>query len=383
MLDILPDDMLLSVINQLNSTDLLLLCLICRRFHNIMKSNEFLYLIRRKLSIQTGLDTNSFNIRILMRMCKLPRFKDISAGGSHSLILTNDGSVYSVGENISGQLGLGDVNSRKRPELIPNLQNIVAISAGASYSLVLNKMGQVYAFGNNIFGQLGISKSNSNKLDRPNDSKILIPTLVSISNIISIAAGERQSLLLTSEGTVYGFGENTYGQLGSKFYNNIHTPILIPGLENIIAISISDNHSLALNEYGQVYVFGDNTFGQLGFINSYYSISRPSIIPNINNIKQIATGSCYSILLSKDGSVHIFGYLSSEDIFDNISDIEAGSDYCLLLSDDNIYPVGQDVSLLIDNITSVSIGGEFLLMLTKTGHLYIGKDGHNELIFKI
>lgn len=351
---VLSNDMLLVIISFLDPLDLISLCFISKRFYNIVISDEFLYLIRRRLSEYTGLITTSYNIRTLMRLCKQPRVKNISTRGSHSLILRN-GLVYSMSANTSGQLGLGDTYTRTQPTLIPNLTNIIAISANASYSLVLNNKGQVYSFGNNIYGQLGLGKLHRNFL--------LIPTMINVPDIVQIATGTRQSLLLSIDGTVYGFGENTYGQLGSKL-DNIYYPSLIPDLINIVSVSIYDNHSLALNEFGQVYAFGDNTFGQLNI--KFHSTSYPSLIPNIMNIKQIAAGSSYSLLLTKSGQLHIFGDLHIEHKLDNISDIYEDS----LISNNQLY-ILSPTSISIENIDQVSIGNDFTLIQDRKGRVYL------------
>lgn len=73
----------------------------------------------------------------------------VSAGNSHSLVLTNQGQVFSCGNNADGQLGLNDLTQRRNPTLISNLTDVVAISTGYAFSLALTKQGNVYSFGSN------------------------------------------------------------------------------------------------------------------------------------------------------------------------------------------------------------------------------------------
>src|SRR5690606_7302350 len=73
----------------------------------------------------------------------LHHIKQISCGGDHSLVLNEDGQVFSFGTNKCGQLGLGHNKDSNIPELIPNLHHIKQISCGGDHSLVLNEVGQV------------------------------------------------------------------------------------------------------------------------------------------------------------------------------------------------------------------------------------------------
>src|SRR4029077_5450589 len=80
----------------------------------------------------------------------------ISAGGSHSLLVCSDGTVKAWGEGYSGQLGDGTTNGSNVPILVTGLTGTVtAVSAGDSHSLALKSDGTVWAWGYNYYGQLG------------------------------------------------------------------------------------------------------------------------------------------------------------------------------------------------------------------------------------
>ncbi len=73
-------------------------------------------------------------------------FADISAGGYHTIALTNEGKLYVFGRNDDGQLGLGNLHTRRAPTVLPLAVKFVSIAACLRYSLVLPPSGSIFAF---------------------------------------------------------------------------------------------------------------------------------------------------------------------------------------------------------------------------------------------
>jgi alpha-tubulin suppressor-like RCC1 family protein len=194
----------------------------------------------------------------------------VTAGYDHSLAVTTQGRVYAWGNNGSGQLGDGTSNNRSTPTLInvPNLQSgesMAHISAGSSHSLAVTTQGRVYAWGWNGEGQLGNGTTTSHNTP----TLINVPNLQSGESMAHVSAGFGHSLAVTTQGLVYTWGWNGSGQLGDGTYNNRSTPTLInvPNLqsgERIDHVSASNFHSLAVTSQGRVYAWGWNYYGQLG-----------------------------------------------------------------------------------------------------------------------
>ena len=164
--------------------------------------------------------------------------KAISTGWHHSLVLLKNGDVYSFGRNWDGQLGLDSyILYFATPTKIPTLSEVKAISAGGRHSLVLLENGDVYSFGRNRFGQLGLGYTST----RATSTKI--PTL---SEVKAISAGGSHSLVLLENGEVYSFGLNWYGQLGIGYIPDLATPTKIPTLFGVRDIAAGGSHSLVL-----------------------------------------------------------------------------------------------------------------------------------------
>ncbi|XP_015792359.1 ultraviolet-B receptor UVR8 [Tetranychus urticae] len=138
-------------------------------------------------------------------------FVSISCGHEHILLLTRHGLVYSYGRGSKGQLGLGSLedvfDEHKEVEALSGLR-IMQISAGGWHSLALSEFGDIYAWGWNESGQLGVGGNQD-------ASKSGLPTLIEIDvNFTSISCGSRHSMGISEEGSLYAWGWNKWGQLG-------------------------------------------------------------------------------------------------------------------------------------------------------------------------
>jgi alpha-tubulin suppressor-like RCC1 family protein len=169
---------------------------------------------------------------------------DICSGLRHSLLLCDNGTVYSFGKNDSKQTGHNNNGSDiGNPMLIPNLYNVVQIVCCDHHSLVLTKDGLVYGFGDNTNYQLGFNNPNLN----------FCPTLISeLKDIIQISMGSYHTLALKNDGKIYGFGTNYNGQLGCFEYENISVPTPIKSVENIREIRVSNCKSFFIMKNGDI-----------------------------------------------------------------------------------------------------------------------------------
>jgi hypothetical protein len=235
-------------------------------------------------------------------------FVALSAGGSHSLGLRSDGTVWAWGYNGYGQLGNGTTTNTPVPAQVSGLSGVVAIAAGANHSLALRSDGTVWAWGNGAYGQLG---------DGATGNAATPVQVKSLSGIVSIAAGGYHSLALRSDGTVWAWGYNNAGQLGDgHFTTNSSVPVQMVGpgetgtLSGVVAIAAGGSHGLALLSGGTVDSWGSNSNGQLGN-NSTTNTDAPVAISGLSGVAQISGGADHSLALDNTGRVWAWGLDSS------------------------------------------------------------------------
>src|SRR5437870_3306635 len=106
----------------------------------------------------------------------------------------------------------------------------LSISANSYYSLAVRSDGSVWGWGSNHFGELGSSPSTLaiSAFPRPIDG---------FSNAVTVAAGGTHALALTADGRVFAWGTNASGQLGNGTTNSSATPVQVQGLSNAVAIA--------------------------------------------------------------------------------------------------------------------------------------------------
>lgn len=127
-----------------------------------------------------------------------------------------------------------------------------------------------------------------------------------------LAAGEKHTIALRSNGTVWTWGANDYGQLGDGSTTAHSSPVQVKNadgtgyLQNIVRVAAGRNTSYALDNRGAIYSWGDNTFGQLGN-GPVPPKSIPTAIQGIEDVIEIAAGSEHAVALKKDGTVWTWG----------------------------------------------------------------------------
>jgi len=248
-----------------------------------LTSDGRIYAWGRNTSGELGIGTTlaRSNVPIAVKTTGTPMdgkvVKQVEGGGryegSHSIALASDGTVYTWGLNQYGQLGNNTTTNSRSPIAVQVAgtplagKTIVQIAAGADHSLALDSDGALYAWGSNAYGQLGNGTMTNSSV--PVAVKIAGTPLAG-KTIVQIAAGANHNMVLTSDGAVYTWGWNYHGQLGNNTKTNSNTIVAVQTIstpiagKKIVKIAAGQGHSLALTDDGMVYAWGRNDTGQLG-----------------------------------------------------------------------------------------------------------------------
>ena len=274
---------------------------------------------------------------------------------NHSLILKNNGTLWGCGNNSYGELGLGDKTNRTTfTEITTNTNDIKSVYCGDLHTLILKNDGTLWGCGYNGCSQLGLGDTT----DRTTFTQITTNT----NNIKEIYCGERYNFILKNDGTLWGCGDNSCGQLGLGDTTNrtTFTQITI-NVNDIKEIYCGGYHTFILKNDGTLWGCGDNSKGQLGLGDITKKTTFTQITTNTDNIKEIYCGGSHTFILENDGALwgcgdNSYGQLSLGDTTnrttftqittntDDIKSIYCDSHYTLILKNDGtLWSCGHNV----------------------------------------
>jgi RHS repeat-associated protein len=179
----------------------------------------------------------------------------------------------------------------------------LSVSAGGGHALALRSDGTVWTWGDNTYGQLGV----------PTVAFSEFPLRVAgLSNIVGVSAGADFSLAVQSNGKVWSWGANETGQLGTSNFTASLTPTSVVGISNVVAVSAGGyqgigSHALALLSNGTVMAWGYNGYGEVGN-EGFATCIIPVPVLGLSNVMQIRAGGIHSMALTTNGQVWCWGY---------------------------------------------------------------------------
>ena len=253
------------------------------------------------------------NVSLPRKVESLTGIVGVSLGTDHMALVTRSGSLITVGQNLYGQLGQGQESDESEttvtiPRIVETLQGkrVVQVAAGTEFTVVLTVDGDVFTFG----------KNHNHCLGHPDPCTCqYVPLKVEAlaeKRVLQVTAGYYHTAVLTTTDEVFTFGNGRYGQLGHNLVNDEATPRLVQALcgQMIRQVSGGGYHTAVLTKKGQVLTFGFGKDGQLGH-GDQCSVHLPKTINFFirggQKVVQVAAGWMHTVFLCKDGTVFTCG----------------------------------------------------------------------------
>ena len=223
----------------------------------------------------------------------------VSAGLRNGAAIKTDGTLWMWGYNIYGYLGLGDTNNRSSPTQVGSLTSWLKISAGYNVKAIKTD-GTLWTWGNGNAGRLGLGDT----VQRSSPTQIgSLTTWASISN----SNNGSTNFAIKTDGTLWGWGKNNAGQLGTGDTVDRSSPVQVGALTTWLQISAGYYHAVAVKTDGTSWAWGKNNAGQLGLGNTT-DISSPVQIGSLTNWSSVSAGrQGFSCAVKTDGTAWSWG----------------------------------------------------------------------------
>ncbi|CAH1803231.1 unnamed protein product, partial [Owenia fusiformis] len=226
-----------------------------------------------------------------------------------------EGEVYSWGHNGYCQLGNGSTNQCTTPtHVTTNLQGkvVVQVACGSHHSLALTSEGEVFAWGQNNCGQVGSGSTTNQPAPRK------VTACLGGKKAVRIACGQTSSMCVLENGDVYGWGYNGNGQLGLGNNVNQPNPVKVQGLTGVFIISVVCGyaHTMALSDEGTLYAWGTNAYGQLGTGNKANQVAPVTIATEKERFVEVGASHYNHIScgITQKGKVYMWGQCRGQSI---------------------------------------------------------------------
>lgn len=228
----------------------------------------------------------------------------------HNFAIKTDGTLWGWGYNSNGELGCGDTDDRSSPiQTIAGGTNWATVSSGGKHTSAIKSDGSLWVWGENDYGQLGDETSSS--YSSP------IQTICGGFNWEKVACGEAFMAAIKTDGTLWTWGANGYGQLGLNDGDDRSSPIQVfVGGTDWKNISCGNNHMAGIKNDGTLWLWGQNDDGQLG-TNDNNDVSSPvQTICGGSDWKYISCGQNNTAAIKNDGTLWVWGYDGNGELGD-------------------------------------------------------------------
>ncbi len=244
----------------------------------ILKKNDTLWAVGKNNHWQLGNgDVNAANqvnpVHVMITEGNpITNVKQVSAGGYHTMILKEDDTLWAVGGNLFGRLGDGTDDTKRWPVQVMEkppgssaqpMINVKQVSAGFGHTMIIKKDDTLWAAGQNNHGQLG-DNSNVHKW---------MPVKV-MTEVAQVSAGFYHTMIIKKNGELWAFGLNDKGQLGDGSTENKKTAVQvmeIPAgggppqpMTGVAQVATGETHTMIVKTNGTLWGTGYNEYGQLG-----------------------------------------------------------------------------------------------------------------------
>ena len=264
-----------------------------------------------------------------MAISKPSNFRDVGIDFDNRFIRYSDvgmdgpAGLWAWGWNYYGGLGTGDIVHRSSPVQVGSLTTWSLVACGHYHTIATKTDGTLWAWGYNSIGALG--QGNTTNYSSP----VQVGTLTTWSTWSKIACGYEHTLATKTDGTLWAWGYDAYGQLGQGNTTNYSSPVQVGSLTTWSQIAGGQNHTIATKTDGTLWAWGYNAQGQLGKGNTT-NYSSPVQVGSLTTWSLVACGAYHTIATKTNGTLwawgrNAYGQLGQGNITNYSSPVQVGT----------------------------------------------------------
>ena len=280
-----------------------------------IKTDGRLWLWGYNLYGQLGDNTSSQRTSPVNTVAGGTNWKQVALGasGSHAAAIKTDGTLWTWGSNTNGQLGDNTSSSRSSPVTTVGGQGSwKQTSAGGAHTAAIKTDGTLWSWGRNDYGILGDNTSSSRSSP--------VTTVAAGTTWKQVACGYLHTAAIKTDGTLWTWGRNDYGQLGDNTSSSRSSPVTTAGGgTNWKQVACGAYHLAAIKTDGTIWNCGYNGYGNLG---DETLVSKSSFVTPSGggrNWKQVTCGGNHTAAIKTDGTLWTWGRDQYGQIGDNTS----------------------------------------------------------------
>ena len=246
-------------------------------------------------------------------------WKQVDTGLYHTAAIKTDGTLWTWGYNLYGGLGTNDTTDRATPvTTFAGGTNWKQVGGGYYFTAAIKTDGTLWTWGYNAQGQLGIN--DTTQRDTP------VTTFAGGTNWKQICSGTYNTAAIKTDGTLWTWGNNDYGQLGTNDTAHRSTPVTtFAGGTNWKSVTGGSYHTAAIKTDGTLWTWGYNGSGALGTNDSTNRNTPVTTLAGGSNWKSVAAGY-HTTAIKTDGTLwtwgrNAYGQLGTNDATDRATPV--------------------------------------------------------------
>ena len=282
-----------------------------------VKTDGTLWLWGRGVNGNLGDNTTTNRSSPVQTVAFGTNWKQVSCGYNHAAAIKTDGTLWCWGNNANGQLGDNTLTSRNSPVQTASFgNNWKQVSAGLFYAAAIKTDGTLWLWGFNFYGNLGDNTTTNRSSP--------VQTVVFGTNWVQVACGQYVTAAIKTDGTLWTWGQNGYGNLGDNTTTPRSSPVQTVAFgtnwKSVAVTSITQTSNMtaaAIKKDGTLWTWGRNNNGQLGDNTTTNRSSPVQTITFASNWKQVSCGYGYMAAIKNDGTLWSWGLGTSGQLGNN------------------------------------------------------------------